>query len=62
MMFTIDFYMGDKVRVFAGNLPSREGEIIFMGETFFTVRFKNYPEAFQYFELKTGSVRVEVLR
>jgi len=59
---TVDFDIGDKVRVFAGNLPSREGEIIFLGETFFTVRFKNYPEAFQYFELKTGSVRVEVLR
>jgi len=59
---SFDYNLGDKVRVFAGNLPSRDGEIIFVGETFFTVRFKNYPEAFQYFELKTGSVRVELLR
>ena len=62
MNVTIEFDIGDKVRIFAGNLPSRDGEVIFLGETFFTVRFKNYPEAFQYFELKTGSVRVEVLR
>jgi len=59
---SFDYNLGDKVRVFAGNLPSRDGEVIFIGETFFTVRFKNYPEAFQYFELKTGSVRVELLR
>ena len=59
---SFDYNLGDKVRVFAGNLPSRDGEVIFIGETFFTVRFKNYPEAFQYFELKTGSMRVELLR
>ena len=58
---TPEFALGDKVRVFAGNMPSRDGEIIFLGETFFTVKFKNYPEAFQYFELKTGSVRIEIL-
>ena len=61
-MNTFDYDIGDKVRIFAGNQPSRDGEIIFVGETFFTVRFKNYPEAFQFFELMTGSVRVELLR
>ena len=58
----VEFRIGDKVKVHAGNLPIREGEIIYLGETFFTVRFKNYPEAFQYFELKTGNVRVEIIR
>ena len=58
----VDFYVGDKVRIYAGNLQPRDGEIIFIGETFFTVRFKNYPEAFQFFELKTGSVRVEIIK
>ena len=58
----VEFNVGDKVRVFAGNQPSREGDVIFIGEMFFTVRFKNYPEAFQFFELKTGSVRVEVIK
>ena len=58
----VDFNIGDKVKVHAGNLAVRDGEIIYIGETFFTVKFKNYPEAFQYFELKTGNVRVEVLK
>ena len=58
----VDFYIGDKVKIYAGNQQPRDGEIIFIGETFFTVRFKNYPEAFQFFELKTGSVRVEIVK
>jgi hypothetical protein len=57
-----DFSIGDKVRVHMGNSVAREGEIIFKGETFFTVKFKNYPEAFQYFELRTGNVRMEILK
>ena len=57
-----EFQVGDKVRVHTGNTGVREGEIIFRNDSFFTVDFKNYPESFQHFELKTGSVRMEVLR
>ncbi|GHU53847.1 hypothetical protein AGMMS49975_13050 [Clostridia bacterium] len=56
-----DFAAGNKVRVHAGNAHSRDGEVIHKGDFFFTVKFKHYPESFQYFELKTGSVRVEVM-
>ena len=57
-----DFSLWDKVRVHVGNSGSRDGEVIYKGESFFTVKFKNYPEAFQYFELKTGNVRMEILK
>jgi len=57
-----DFSLYDRVRVHVGNSTSREGEVIYKGDTYFTVKFKNYPEAFQYFELKTGNVRMEILK
>ena len=57
-----EFSRGDKVRVHVGNTGLREGEIIFKGSHFFTVKFKHYPESFQYFEMKTGNVRMEILK
>ncbi|MDR3091532.1 MAG: hypothetical protein LBU36_04950 [Clostridiales bacterium] len=58
----LDFSTGDRVRVHSGTSSHRDGEIIYKGNSFFTVKFKHYSEAFQYFELKTGSVRVEAAR
>lgn len=57
-----DLSTGQRFRVHAGNLGIREGEIIYVGETFFTIKFKNYPESFQFFELRTGSVRLEAVK
>lgn len=54
--------VGEKVKVFVTNSAlAREGKIIYKNPHFFTIKFKNYPESFQYFELKTGNVRLEIL-
>lgn len=57
-----EIMVGKKVKVYTANSNmSREGEIIYKSAHFFTVDFKNYPESFQYFELKTGNIRIEFL-
>lgn len=59
------FSVGDYVKVETRE-KTREGQIIFINacnkdltQGFFTVQFDLYPEAFQFFDLKTGVIRLE---